>query len=600
MLETDVLVLGSSLSGMMTTLNLRHRNPDLDVTVLGPLPSEEKRPLVGESLVEPGILFFREVGLGPYLDRMQVLKNGLIFYHKLDLANPADRAYSAHAPKILFHKARQMRRQEMDEACRERAVALGARMLHGLASAIEIGHDGARHRVLADCGGEKREIRARWIVDATGRRRLIGKKVTRYVKPDKQRSTFWFRLRRFRPFFDRIDAQRRRDWEYDPWLTTHHFMGRGYWIWCIPLELGEDNLCSMGFTYRPDLFGRRIRSVDEFLQAVDRDHPAIAEMVRSGEIVDTQLYLDYFYHAEQLYSEDGWFLVGDTARAVDPLYSNGISMTTMQVGQISEIIERQRAGTLAAGDVAAIDAAGSWMMARAQEEVQDQYEVMHDPFQACMRRYFNVMMWFNVFLPMWWNGFFTTVEGARFLGRLFAGRELESLWRPAAEASAAVGPPYSQAGFDRGPDLDELLTLRFDCPRSEVMKVVAGAFTRRRRVRWTLLSMNRYRTLLRELPWLVRETIRPLLLRAMPRRHAALFAALRPPLAEQYARWTGALRHLPEPELPYIGRASADAGAAVAAEQEAMISSADARISARAGFGGFREGPVDLRPPGLE
>ena len=129
MLETDVLVVGSSLSGMMTTLNLRHRNPDLDVTVLGPHPSEEKRPLVGESLVEPGILFFREMGLGPHLDRMQVLKNGLIFYHKLDLSNPADRAYSVHGPEILFHKARQMRRQEFDTACRDRAVALGARML---------------------------------------------------------------------------------------------------------------------------------------------------------------------------------------------------------------------------------------------------------------------------------------------------------------------------------------------------------------------------------------------------------------------------------------------------------------------------------------
>ena len=81
MLETEVLVVGSSLSGMMVTLNLKHRNPGLDVTVLGPLPTEEKRPLVGESLVEPGILFFREMGLGPHLDQMQVLKHGLTFYH---------------------------------------------------------------------------------------------------------------------------------------------------------------------------------------------------------------------------------------------------------------------------------------------------------------------------------------------------------------------------------------------------------------------------------------------------------------------------------------------------------------------------------------
>ncbi len=425
MLETDVLVVGSSLSGMMTTLNLRHRNPDLDVTVLGPHPSEEKRPLVGESLVEPGILFFREMGLGPHLDRMQVLKNGLIFYHKLDLSNPADRAYSAHGPEILFHKARQMRRQEFDTACRERAVALGARMLHGTANVIEVGQDGERHRVAATVDGENIEISARWIVDATGRRRLIGKQVTQYARPDKQRCTFWFRLRNFEPFFDHLDVHRRRLWQFDPWLTTHHFMGRGYWIWCIPLEVGEENLCSVGFTYRPDLLGRQIRSMEDFLAQVEQDHPAIADMVRSGDIVDTQMYLNYFYHSEQLYSEDGWFLVGDTARAVDPLYSNGISMTTMQVGQIAEIIERQRAGTLQSGDVAALDAAGRWIMERAQREVTEQYDIMHDPFQACMRRYFNVSGWFNGFLPLWWNGFMTTPEAARLALRFFRDRDTD-------------------------------------------------------------------------------------------------------------------------------------------------------------------------------
>src|SRR5215467_3908022 len=182
MMETDVLVVGSSLSGMMTTLNLKHRNPALDVMVLGSLPADEKRPLVGESLVEPGILFFREMGLGPHLDRMQVLKNGLTFYHKFDLSNPMDRAYSVQAPEILFHKARQMRRQEFDIECRERAIELGARMLHGLAEEIDVGAGGAKHRVVATVDGEKIENRSRWIVDATGRKRMIGKKVTNYIR----------------------------------------------------------------------------------------------------------------------------------------------------------------------------------------------------------------------------------------------------------------------------------------------------------------------------------------------------------------------------------------------------------------------------------
>jgi len=555
MMETDVLVVGSSLSGMMTTLNLKHRNPALDVTVLGPLPADEKRPLVGESLVEPGILFFREVGLGPHLDRMQVLKNGLTFYHKFDLSNPADRAYTVLAPKILFHKARQLRRREFDTACREKAVELGARMIQGTADEIQIGTNGAKHRVVTVVQGKKVEIRSRWIVDATGRSRLIGKKVTSYIRPEKQRSTFWFRLRNFKPFFEHIDVHCRRRWEFDPWLTTHHFMGRGYWIWCIPLEIGEENLCSIGFTYRPDLFARRILSIDDFLAQVDLDHPAISEMVRSGEIVDTQMYLDYFYKSERLYSEDGWFLVGDAVRAVDPLYSNGISMTTVQVGQIAEIIERQRDGKLRPGDVSALDQVGIAVMERAQREVTEQYEIMHDPFQASMRRCLNVTGWFNGFLPMWWNGFFTTPEAARLFIRFFRDRdeEAESLWTLAGEASAAIGPRYDQKGFDRGPDLDMLLNLRFDCARKDVMEVVTRTFKRRRDMRLNLLAMTGYRNLLREAPRLISETIRPLLFRMLPILKPAVFAALRPPLQNQYVRWTGADREVPEPEVPYIG-----------------------------------------------
>jgi len=563
MIETDVLVVGTSLSSNMTTLNLKHRNPGLDVTALGPLPDEERRPLVGESLVEPGILFFREVGLGDHLDRMQLLKNGLIFYHKLDLSNPADRAYSVHAPRILHHKARQLRRVEFDEACRARARALGVKLLHGKADEISVGTGGARHRVRATVDGAPVEITARWLVDASGRRRVVGNKVTRYVRPAEQRCTFWFRLRGFEPFTRHLQGYQRRPLDYDPWLTTHHFMGKGYWIWCIPLEIGDDNLASIGFTYRPDLFPRLIRSVDDFLAQVEQDHPVVADMVRSGTIVDTQQYLNYAYRSERLYSEDGWFLVGDSARTVDPLYSNGISMTTVQVGQITELIERQRDGRLKPGDVDALDAAGRWIMERAQREVTEQYLIMHDPFQACMRRYLNVTQWFNLFLPMWWNGFFNTPEAARVLLSVVKDRDedAESLWGLAGEASASIRP-WTQAGFDRGPDIDELLNLRFDCTREQVMEVASRVFARRREFRWKLVRLTGYRSIVRELPRFVRETIRPIVFRLLPRRHPEAFAMLRPPLPDQYARWTGDRRFLPERDVAYVGRGGAEAAAA--------------------------------------
>jgi flavin-dependent dehydrogenase len=100
----------------------------------------------------------------------------------------------------------------------------------------------------------------------------------------------------------------------------------------------------------------------------DQEHPALAEMVRSGKVLDTSVYHEYLYWADQVYSLDGWFLVGDAARAVDPLYSNGLSLTTVQAQQIGAIIQRQRDGALASGDVEAMDTVWRRFMARQQDD----------------------------------------------------------------------------------------------------------------------------------------------------------------------------------------------------------------------------------------
>ena len=49
--EADVLVLGGSIAALMAGSYLKSQMPNLEVTVLGPSPADEKRPVVGESLV---------------------------------------------------------------------------------------------------------------------------------------------------------------------------------------------------------------------------------------------------------------------------------------------------------------------------------------------------------------------------------------------------------------------------------------------------------------------------------------------------------------------------------------------------------------------
>lgn len=498
--ECDVLVMGSSVSGLMTAAYLKLEHPDLDVVVLGPPPEREKRPYVGESLVEPAILFLRELGMGEFLDNDCLLKNGLTFYHKLQIDDPSDRRYSVHAPEHLHHLARQLNRPVFDRALRDRAEQLGVRMIDGLAEAVEAGTGGALHRVAARVGEEQVALTSRWIVDATGRRRLLGRKVSTYTKPEQgQRSAFWIRLVDFEPFTAHIDASMRRPLRYDVWYSTHHFMGHANWIWGIPLQSREhERMISLGITFRPDIFPRRDRmqTVEHMLEYLDAEHPALAAMVRSGKVLDTNVYREYIYWADQVYSEDGWFLVGDAARAVDPLYSTGMSMTSIQALQISTMIRRKRSGTLTRDDIAALEAVWMKVARRRQLDIADQYASMHDPLQACMRRYWNICGWFNGLLPLWWNGFLSDPEGARLVARLFVDPDTssESAWRLFDEVSRARGP-VDQGDFDRCSDLDEILNLRFDCPLERMPEQVAQMFLKRARLRMELVRLGGWQLL---------------------------------------------------------------------------------------------------------
>jgi flavin-dependent dehydrogenase len=533
----DVLVVGASISGLMVAAWLKLEQPDLDVVVLGPPPEREKRPYVGESLVEPAILFFRELGMSEELDDRCALKNGLSFYHKLRLDDPLDRRYSVHAPVRLHHLARQLHRPVFDRALRDHAERLGVRMVDGLAEEVFMGEGGAMHRVMARVGDAEVEMSGKWIVDATGRKRLIGTKVSTYTRPEEgQRCAFWIRLADFEPFGPNIDMFMRRPHLYELWYTTHHFMGSANWIWIIPLHTTEyRNLTSFGITFRPDIFplAEKMRSVDDMLAYLDKEHPALATMVRSGKVLDTSAYRNYIYWADKIYSTDGWFIVGDAARAVDPLYSTGMSMTSIQALQISEMIRRQRRRTLEADDVEALERVWMKIARRRQLDIANQYETMHDPLQAAMRRYWNVCGWFNAVLPLWWNGFLSDPAGARLVARLMVEPDTSSAsaWALFGEVSKRLGPAIEPATFDQTSDLDEILNLRFDCPLDDVPAHVSGMFVKRALLRLSLARMGGLDLLPRQLGEVGRDVAAASAMRLLFRRIGReAFRSVKPPL----------------------------------------------------------------------
>lgn len=418
-----LVIIGSSISGGLAACYLKLRFPDCEVISIQ--KPDAKFPIVGESLTEFSTMLIHEIGLGAYLEENHFHKYGLTFYFKEKIDDPVDYTYATHeAMRIPPMPSNQLNRFTMAVRLRERAKELGVRFIDGTVTDVSI-REGGPHRVSynAGGGGGPVSIEARWVVDASGRNRVLARKLGLKKEPQFQRSSYWFRLEGFdKNILGRMRHVKAPHRCFDPYYVTHHFLGRHNWIWAIPMrpaqsQAGSD-LISIGIVYRPDLYKRDISSVEEFIAEVGAEHRVVADLVRSGRIVDTNVFRNYFYETKQSYSRDGWFIIGDAGDTVDPLYSTGMAMTSVQIKQVAAIIEADRNGALGEEYVSDLEGLYKTMRNNLQYEISRMYEVMGDPFQAHIRMHCASAFYFYVLLPSWLCGYITDPVGARVLRKV--------------------------------------------------------------------------------------------------------------------------------------------------------------------------------------
>ena len=449
--DCDVLIMGNGIAGNLAAAWFTRRMPALGVAVVG--PAARSLPIVGESLVEFSTQLLQEVGLGRHLVEKQLPKYGLTFYYKLDPATPADPRYVVDAvptnpplPSFLVN------RFTLDDALQQLNRDRGVEQVDGKVVRVELGSD-AHHRItVRRSDGTVGTHTARWVIDATGRRRLLARQLQLGDGVPHQRSAFWFRLADFdASILDRIDAVASDARRPDAYYATHHFFGRGNWIWLIPMRAETGRMMSVGLTCRPDLFPEPVTSIPEFLDRVAGEHPILGDLVRSGSVVDTNLYRNYMYRTGRRYSSRGWFLIGDAADTVDPLYSTGLALATMAIQQVGAIIQRDQAGRLTEGFVSTLDRAYAGFRELGEGQVAGLYDVMRAVHQCRLRMHLHVISFFHMALPLLLNGYHVDAVGAAMMARLGRpahglGRELTDFEPLIARAAARQPSPPAGAG----------------------------------------------------------------------------------------------------------------------------------------------------------
>ncbi len=356
----DVVITGGGLAGLTLALQLHREIPDASVAVV----ERTKRPLptaahkVGESSVEVGSHYFGEVvGLRPYLEEQHLHKNGLRFYSG-DNQAPIEERPEMGPGEFPIVPSFQLDRGKFENDLRGFCEDAGVCLFEGK-SVQDIAFGEENHEVRLS---DETTLRGRWVVDASGRQRLIGKKLDLKRPSPNVSSAAWFRIPGHLKIADLVPEEKKgwhqRDVDGNRWLSTVHLMGTGYWVWLIPLSTGHT---SIGIVASEEHHAfPTFATKDKSLAWIAKHEPMLSAHLQGLFEQDTPIedfvtMPRFSYLAERFISEERWACVGEAALFIDPLYSYGSDFLGMANSYTVRCIADERAGKLTERTIAAMN-----------------------------------------------------------------------------------------------------------------------------------------------------------------------------------------------------------------------------------------------------
>lgn len=339
--EFDVIVIGGGPAGSVVSTLLAQAGRRYLVLERDIHPRDH----VGESLTPSSNFIWDRIG---FLDKMEDAG----FVHKPGACWTAPRSPVGKFVAIRLGEfpppdAKQLytynvERDVLDTMLLRHAHESGAKVLQGASVQRVLFEEGRAVGVTAKLAdGWTRDVRARLIVDASGRRAVVANQLG---------------LKRRDPEFNQFAIY---SWfkDVEPHPTGYegfqllHFLGLDQaWGWQIPLRNGIN---SVGVVVDKDDFKRSGESEESYFESLIQRNRTLAHYMRNAQrIRPWWLEGDYSYKIERLTGE-GWLLAGDALRFVDPIFSTGVDVATYSATFAFEAVEAVLSG---ADERAAFDA----------------------------------------------------------------------------------------------------------------------------------------------------------------------------------------------------------------------------------------------------
>ena len=344
----DVVICGGGLAGMCLARQLKLENSAISVLILekNPFPVREAAHKVGESTVEIAGFYFREtLQLKPYLKNDQYIKCGLRYFFKEGFDDFAD------YPEIGLSEYGSIDSYQIDRGKLENDLYFlnkqaGVSILDDVSVEDIILNEGnIDHEVLYSERANnvaRQSVSCKWVVDASGRRSILQKKLGLRRKLNSACSAAWWRVKGRLDVSDFVPEGNTKWHQRVPhkirYYSTTHLMGNGYWIWLIPLINGNT---SVGIVVDENLHDyTEFNNLQKALDWIKQKDPFVASKIETFEVMDFLGLRNYSYSSKQVFSENRWACTGEAALFPDPFYSPGSNLIGYSNSIITQLITK--------------------------------------------------------------------------------------------------------------------------------------------------------------------------------------------------------------------------------------------------------------------
>jgi 1H-pyrrole-2-carbonyl-[peptidyl-carrier protein] chlorinase len=290
-----------------------------------------ERPHVGESLVPSSTRVFKEIG---FLKEMEANrfphKYGAVWtsansrlyevdWDGLGADNFADiRFEERDQPGVDKNYTYHVDRGKFDRLLLEHANRLGATVYEGI-NIQRANFSSPQYTDISFKMGRKEvSTRVRMVVDASGRQTFLGNQERLKVRDsmfDQFAIHTWFE-----GYNRRVVMKNEEQRDY---IFIHFLPIINTWVWQIPIS---DSITSIGVVTQKKNFAKSRESREEFFWNCLATRPELRDGLRKAiQVRPFKEEGDYSYAMKQICG-DGYVMIGDAARFVDPIFSTGVSI----------------------------------------------------------------------------------------------------------------------------------------------------------------------------------------------------------------------------------------------------------------------------------